>query len=283
MADVIRAEIVGIRMAENGSLGYTVNSTEYSVLVFFDNGICELVEGSAADIRPFLPYLSPRVDYNQMVSMLAQFEEKLKQDIKSIVRQALLENNNPIPIGLIGKSDIDAIRILEAAGFKTETEYTAPAGIHGIVMQYTRKENDPMTVVLKIIYDVPDVKGMKQEDAIRSLRSAGFSTVIKHQICEGEPGTVIDVLPEDGTLNVILVICDNSKLNENIFVDKMQKCSSVSDIWSIWSKTDMASKYKFKNVTEMIKREKSSEEKFGKKTGTQIESIKLAIKTMLLD
>ena len=271
-------------MAENSSFVGTVNSTSYSVLIFYDNGFCELVEGYADEIQHLLPFLSPRVDYNQLVSILTQFEEKIKQDVTSIVRQAIFANDNPIPVGLTGKRDTEAIRILETAGFKTEIDCAVLDSNHGTVMQCTRKENDPMTVVLKIKYDIPDVKGMKQEDAICSLRTAGFSTVIKQQICEGgEPGTVIEVLPEDGTLNVSLVVCDNRKLDENKFVDKMQKCGSISDIWSIWKTTDMASKYKFNNVTEMIKREKSSEEKFGKKTNTQIESIKLAIKTMLLD
>lgn len=284
MAKIIRAEIVGTRMAEEGGGGFTYNSTSYSVLVFYDNGICDLVEGSAEQIRPFLAYMKPREEYIPPVlsPILAQFEEKLKKDLISIIRKVLAENNNPIPPGILGKRDREATEILTAAGFKVETEYTVPVNTHGTVIQCTRKDNDPRTVVLKIKYDVPNVQGLKQEAARKNLRSAGFSVATKSQICEGlEQGTVIAALPESGTMNVTLIVCDNMKLGESKFVSQMQKCTTLSDIWKLWKTTEMNSKHQ--SVTEMIEREKNSEEKFGKKTSTQIESIKRTIEMMLME
>ena len=84
---IIRAEIVGTRMAEEGSGGYTVNSTSYSVLLFYDNGDVNLVEGDAKDIKPYLRYIQPQNDMTQLQSLLEKIEEKLKRDFDKIIEK----------------------------------------------------------------------------------------------------------------------------------------------------------------------------------------------------
>lgn len=284
---IISAEIIGTRMAEVGSGGYTINSTFYSVLVFHDSGLREIVEGSAEDIRPYLPYMKPRdmkprEDFSLLKPLLNEFEEKIKQDISSIVQQALRKIDNPLPTGITGKSIEEAKAILEAAGFKVETEYAAPKSTYGTVLECCRKENNLTSVILKIKYVVPDIIGMTWDKALAVLREAGFSTTTKRQFYDGiEPGTVANVEIIEGTLNVTLYVCDNKDFAEREFIKKMNQCDTMSEIWSLWKASGLENKHK--KVNEMIEQEKQSEEKYGKTASILFESTKMQLKIKLLE
>lgn len=212
MANIISAEIVGTRTAINGSMGYNVNSTDYSVLLFYDNGHVDLIEGDAAQIRPFLQYMHPRNDYKQLTTILNQLEDKLKMDISSLVNKMLLENNNPIPRDITGRKLQDAKTTLENAGFKVILSPVAPDKTQGTVMECRRKVDELMTVILKINYDIPEVIGMNENEAKNTLRSAGFTPVVKMKYYEGiEPGKVMEIKPNPGSMTVDLYVCGQEK------------------------------------------------------------------------
>ena len=75
---ITHAEIVGTRMAENGAMGYTVNSTSYSVLVYYSNGDVEIHEGNADSLKPFLPFIKPKNDSAELVSAINHLEKTMK-------------------------------------------------------------------------------------------------------------------------------------------------------------------------------------------------------------
>ena len=75
---ITHAEIVGTRMAENGAMGYTVNSTSYSVLVYYSNGDVEIHEGNADSLKPFLPFIKPKNDSAELVSAINRLEKTMK-------------------------------------------------------------------------------------------------------------------------------------------------------------------------------------------------------------
>ena len=77
------AEIAGTRMAENG-IGLTINSTSYSVLIFYNNGDIELHEGDADSIKPFLPYMRPKCDMMQLASAVNRLETAINNIITCI-------------------------------------------------------------------------------------------------------------------------------------------------------------------------------------------------------
>ena len=57
------AEIVGTRMAlSNPGHNVTTNYTYYSVLVYYDDGRVELVEGDMKEIEPYLAYMKSPTD-----------------------------------------------------------------------------------------------------------------------------------------------------------------------------------------------------------------------------
>ncbi len=281
MAFITYAEIVGTRVALDGANGYSVNSTSYSVLVHYSDGTRDLVEGSAEEIKPLLPFMSSRGYFSELLPILDEFEKKLKEDITLLVQQVLVENNNPLPNGITGKRDKEAKAILEAAGFKVELSPMPPMHAGGVVMECRRKDGELMTVILKMKYDIPDVNGMQANDAANILRLAGFSPIIKRQICEHAiQDHVFNVQYEGGTLDVKLFVCDNILINESNFMHSIQDCKTVSEIYSIWHKSRLANQYSEAN--DIIMKEKSSEEKFGSKTIAQIDSLKNSLRSMLL-
>ncbi len=78
---IVQAEIVGTRMAENGSAGITFNSTSYSVLIFYSNGDVDLAEGDVHSIRPLLRYIKPGVDTKAILERIEKLEQTMKDYI----------------------------------------------------------------------------------------------------------------------------------------------------------------------------------------------------------
>ena len=281
MANIIHAEIVGTRMSENGSAGYIINYTSYSVLLFFSDGTRNLIEGDADQIRPFLPFMSPHIDDRKLNIILEQFEGKIKQDLQYLVKNALVEFNNPIPKGIIGKHKKEAKDILEKAGFRVEFSFHTPDFMDGTVKECERKEKDLMTVILKIQYDVPEVRGLNKDEAQSILQKAGFSSIIKRKICEREKqDTVLDAEHSDDSLEITLHVAE-VRSKELEFIRLSQNSSTINDVWKYWESSGLGEVYP--NANEIIAREKRSEDKFGKKTTAQVDSIKNTLQKLLLD
>ena len=274
MASIVYAEIVGTRMAEEGQGGFTVNSTSYSVLLFYDIGNVELIEGNAKQIRPYLAYMRPHNDTNQINMMLSRFEEQLKKDISQIVENAvqdiLFEQSNPLPTGITGKSREEAISILTDAGFRVELSPIAPDTTPGTVIECTRKTGDHMTVVLKIKYNMPDVNGMTSENALKQLQSAGFHVVIKRDVNDSvDDNHVFKVIRDGDSLDVILWVSDKKKNIEHTLANEINTCKSMKDIWEYWQSSELSSRYE--EVGRKIKSKYDIERMYGKSRRFELE------------
>lgn len=284
MAFITHAEIVGTRMAEEGSGGYTVNSTSYSVLIFYSDGTVNLVEGSANQIRPYLPFMRPRSDFNQLQPMLEQLEAKLEASIKKTVNTSindlLYETRNPLPKGLTGTSGQDAKVLLEKAGFKVEFYPLVPAGTTGTVLECVRKENDPMTAILKMKYDMPSIVGMDADVAIEKLKSAGFSPTIKMIRSEGtNENNVINVVRDNDSLDVLLYVCQNTSPEEYAFERALEQATCMMDIWKIWKDSDLAERYP--EISKKLWDKKEIERMYGKSDNNVVEQFKIELKNKL--
>ncbi|MBR4459268.1 MAG: PASTA domain-containing protein [Clostridia bacterium] len=177
-----RAQIVGIREAENTSFGTTYNSTSYSVLVEHDNGKMELVEGSLSEISYLIPYMS--IDTGETERLRAYIHDEINRVISAL---------RPIP-NVAGKLQSDAVRQLQDAGFSVRLLNSYPAGTpEGHVAAYSRQNEQPMTIILDVRHTMPDVVGKEFLIAEDVLRKAGFEVVIGQIIQNGqlEASTVI--------------------------------------------------------------------------------------------
>ena len=262
MATIIRAEIVGTRMAEEGSGGYTVNSTSYSVLVFYSNGVVDLVEGSAHQIRPFLPYISPSNDMQQLKEILNDFEIRMKKDFQEAIQQAMFKiesNRYPIP-DIIGKDRIEARKILEEAGFVCEEPGSVDRSITGKVNGYDRNPENFKVVTLKIDYEYPNVKGMDSTIAVDTMRKAGFIPVIKKIVARDNSiiNKVVQIIPAEG-LYVALCVAEEKN---NIFIEQIKEDTSMISIAKKWEEFEMKDKYP--ETTAYIMKYKDIERMYGK-------------------
>lgn len=278
MARITHAEIVGIRMAQEGSGGYTVNSTSYSVLVFYNDGTVNLVEGSAKEIRPYLPYMRPHGDLYQLKQILDQVEARLEASIEKTVKTSindiLYESRNPLPKGLTGKSGHEAKTILEEAGFKVEFFPMAPAEANGIVLECLRKESDRMTVVLEMKYVIPNVIGLNEDLAVEKLRSAGFNpTVIKTKSEGIKENSVIRIKQSNDSMDVDVFVCVNTESEKDIFIKAINGTNSLKEILLIWNGAGLGALYP--EINKYIERKVEFEKFYGKLKDIDKEKAKL--------
>ena len=264
---IIRAEIVGTRMAENGSGGYTVNTTSYSVLVFHENGEVNLVEGDAKSIGPYLRYMRPQNDTDKLQILLEKMEEKLKRDFDKVIEQNIEKVFNtayPIP-KVQGKKYKEAIEELEKNGFVVEIKN--PRHVpdeNDIVDECSRKFETMRTVLIRLI---PDVRGLTLEAVIQKLSDGMFNVVAKGTYNEDESDKkVISVGFKEGSDYDIIVIYNDLSLTggespEEGFINIIDSFQSVEAIYDLWEKYNLASRYK--NIDVYIKMKLDAEKKNG--------------------
>ena len=262
MATITRAEIVGTRMAEEGSGGYTVNSTSYSVLIFYSNGAVDLVEGNARQIRPYLPFITPSNDMRQLKTLLDDFETKMKKDFQEAVQQAMFRiesNRYPIP-DIIGKNRAEARKILEESGFVCDEQGQVDKDIIGTVTGYDRDPENFKVVTLKINYQYPDVRNMDSHIAVDIMRKAGFKPVIKKVETKdhSQINKVKQVLPGEGSY-VVLYVAD---VQNNLFTEQIRGETSMMTIWKKWENFEL--KDKFPKTNAYILKYKDMERLYGK-------------------
>lgn len=260
MAQILRAEIVGVRTAENGTGGYVINSTNYSVLVFYTDGSVSLIEGDSNAIRPYLSYMRPQNDAYYMKQFLLEFEESIKNDLKATLEQALFRaetSRDPIP-NIIGKDRIEARRLLKEAGFICE-EAIANNTVGGVVEGFDRSIENTKLIKLKVKYTYPAVIGKGASEARSILSAAGFFCVTRETFVSDYSldGKVISLTAGEGN-NVIVSV---GKRN-NAFMDQIQYDGSMMTIWKKWEASGYASQ--FPKTDALIKKYKDIERMYGR-------------------
>lgn len=261
MAQIVRAEIVGTRMAQEGSGGYTVNSTSYSVLVFYSNGTVSLVEGGISQIKPYLGYMTPNNDMQQLRTILNDFEVKIKNDIKEIFQQELFRlesNRNPVP-NIVGKDRQSARKALEDAGFICEEPGNVSKDISAIVNGYNRSPDNPKVIRLKLRYTYPSVIGMSLHAAAETMAKAGFNPLKRNVSTKDQQqyNRVLSVTAGDG-LNVILSVGDK----DSEILEQIRNDDSMMSIWKKWEEAGLSNRYP--RTTNLIKKHKEAERLYGK-------------------
>ena len=205
MAMIDYTQFIGIRAAENSIGTTTFNSTNYSMLIVYTNGAREIVEGSASEMRPFLPYLKEDNTAQILRDSLAKLEANLERMVDERIER-IFRVSHPIP-DVVGLQEEAAIARLKAAGFVVRLLHTYPEGIpQGIVRSCTRVNNDYLTVELDVRHDLPKVEGLPEEDAILLLERAGFTVRLTNTYPEGvRSGKVYACRRETETSMVVLL------------------------------------------------------------------------------
>lgn len=193
MAGIVSAQVLGIRTAENtktlgihdtnnvNELGRTivVNSTLYSVLVFYDDGTITIVEGDSDAVAPFMQYI-PRQDSTDSISkLLEKHESKMKALFDSEVLK-VFDALRPVP-EVYGLREDKAIALLQEKDFVIHLVNEYPANIPlGVVYACKRQTDAPMTVDLDIRHALPNVVNLPEEQALARLKAAGFTPTVTH-------------------------------------------------------------------------------------------------------
>lgn len=189
--DIVSAQVLGIRTSENtktlgihdtnnvNELGKTiiVNSTQYSVLVFYSDGSTEIVEGDANAVHDLMQYV-PRQDSTEAIArMLEEHESKVKAMLADEVLK-VFDALRPVP-KVEGLIEDEAIALLREKDFVVHLVNSYPENIPlGVVYACKRQIGAPMTVDLDIRHALPDVVNLPEEEALVRLRKAGFTAEV---------------------------------------------------------------------------------------------------------
>lgn len=275
MAQILSAEIVGIRTAETGSGGFYTNSTDYSVLVFYSDGNVALIEGDKNAIRPYLGYMRPKNDAYYMKQFLDDFEARIKNDLKTALEQALFKSEtsrDPVP-NIIGKSRKEARRMLEEAGFIC-SEAVPDNSVGGIVEGFDRNHENTKLIKVKVKYSYPPVIGKSAAEATAILVAMGFSPIINEAIVSdySMEGKVVSLSARDENRVALFI----GKRN-NAFMEQIRLDTSMMTIWKKWEASGYAAK--FPKTDALIKKQKDIERMYGKLSN--IEQVKSEIEKSL--
>lgn len=192
MAGIVSAQVLGIRTTENtktygvdlpannvSDIGkrVNINSTEYSVLVFYDDGTTEIVEGDSNAINHLMRYVPRQNSTDSITKLLENHELKMKALFDDEVLK-VFDALRPVP-EVYGLREDKAIALLQSKDFVVHLVNEYPANIPlGVVYACKRQTDAPMTVDLDIRHALPNVVNLLEEQALAKLRAAGFDPTV---------------------------------------------------------------------------------------------------------
>ncbi|MBT2226510.1 Stk1 family PASTA domain-containing Ser/Thr kinase [Nonomuraea sp. NEAU-A123] len=110
-----------------------------------------------------------------------------------------------VPEGLVGATTEEANKILEEAGLTSTITTKVSSKPQGKVIETDPKAGEEVekdgTVTLyvpKALSDIPSVIGLTQQEAVKTLKGAGFRSKVDSQPSDQPKGTVIQQSPEAG-------------------------------------------------------------------------------------
>lgn len=210
MAAIRYTSIINAYVSTEGSNGIMTNYIYYSLLVTYENGSREIVEGKANHIAHLLSYLRTPEDELQELnrtlhSLRAEMNEIADQKMNYVVDTLF-----PIP-DIQGMNELDAIARLQEAGLSPVllNAYPETAPRNGIVRSYSRNKAVFKQVDLDIIHVLPDVEGRPEADARACLQAAGFHVQTSYIVrSDRENGIVLSCSRESETcLDVQMSVC----------------------------------------------------------------------------
>ncbi len=201
MASIARAEVIGVRTAENTIGSTTFTSTVYCVLVEYTTGAREVVETDSKGINRFAPFLTMHPDGKNLLDMLEKYELKLEHRIREVESQLqtvvhgevnrVFTSLKPLP-EVAGLPERTAVQRLQAAGFQVRLVNQWPQGLpEGTVHSVSRAESMLMTALLDVRHPLPNVVGRPESEALRILQQAGFDVIKQNQWPAGLPDGVV--------------------------------------------------------------------------------------------
>lgn len=226
MAKIKYTSLIDCAVSTEGSNGVMTNYFYYNVLVVYEDGSRELVTGKKNEIAFLLPFMrTPMDDLMDMKETVIN----LRQDIDNIVEQKMkyvIDSILPIP-DILNKNEVEAIEMLKEAGLTPvfEIEYPESTPKNGYIHAYSRNDSNYKKVDVQIIHKVPEVKGMKIEDALEKLKEAGFTATITHIAVSGtDNGVVINsVRLDESKLLVNLEVATSIPETTGMPVEKATK------------------------------------------------------------
>lgn len=270
MANILYTSIINSYVSQEGSNGVFTNYVYYSVLVVYDDGSRKIVDGRKEDVAYLAAYLRTpqdslmqveqallnlRTDVLNLQTDMLKMQLSLQTQLDEKVNCAL-DTLYPMP-QIEGMPEEDAAKALKAAGFEPVyvREYPAETPATGRVRSFQRNAGNFRKVDVDVIHEIPDVVGMQQEEALKTLQDAGFSVqVIKTADIDKPNNSVLACRRDDeGSLDVKLEVIasipslDNMPMETAIqLLDELKLPYKITNVYAktlpgmvdSWEKTD---------------------------------------------
>jgi len=204
MASIKYTSIINSFVSTEGSGGFMTNYVYYTILVAYTDGRKDIVEGKLGEIKPFLAFARTPMDY---LSELQDAVKGLRNEVDQKI-DYVIDSLYPIP-NIQGVNEVDAVNEIIKSGLTPifENEYPESTPQNGTVRAYSRNKKDFRSVNVRIVRDYPNVKGMRSEEALKTLSEAGFTADLSYTLVteKADEGVVLECSRADeNKLNVSL-------------------------------------------------------------------------------
>ena len=192
MAAISYTQVINSFVSTEGSNGIMTNYFYHTILVVYTNGTREIVTGQTNQISFLLPYVRTAVDE---VAELKQTVKELRQEINGLIDEKMtytVDSLFPIP-DILGKNEVEALQLIRDAGLAPVHEVTYPASTppNGFIQSFSRNRDNFKKVNIRIIHRVPDINGLKSEDALARLRNAGLTATVTRKVVSGTENDIV--------------------------------------------------------------------------------------------
>ena len=220
------AQLINSFVSTEGSNGFMTNYVYYTFLVVNTDGSRRIVEGQLDSVSSLFPYVRTPIDEIEEVK---QTVRNLRKDINEIADQKFkyaIDTLFPIP-EILNKNETEALELLEKAGLEPVfiNQYPETTPKNGIILAFARNTENFKKVNVRIIHEVPEIVGLKLEDAQAKLTEAGFQAdVTCRVVADREDGVVLECTRgNENDLHVALLVSSAIPETKNLPADEAKK------------------------------------------------------------
>ena len=209
MATIKYTSILNSFVSTEGSAGIMTNYIYYSILVVYENGLADIVEGKRDSVRPLLAYLkTPQDELQSLRRDLAELQATVRHmdsSIDSTLNQKVkyvIDSLYPIP-DVTNLPEEEGLHLLQQAGLipLVKNPGNRSLGNNRVIRSISRNSRNFKVVDVISVYQVPDIVGLDMAEAIEKLEHNGLTPNVKYILKQDMPDGIVLSCTRENELN----------------------------------------------------------------------------------
>ena len=237
MAAIKYVNILNSVVSEEGSGGFLTNYIYYSLLIAYTDGTKKVVTVRDSEVSAFMPYVRTPMDdlkaLQQQMDQLQSAVKQLRNDMTVLIDGNLdyvVDSMFPLP-NVKDMEQEAASEQLQEEGFRVflKKNYPKDCASLGRVLSCVRAEGDFRKATLELYMPVPELKGLRREEALALLERDCFQVTVRERHSDQvDDDCVIDWSREDPrSMELVLTVC--RKILDVLGMDAAQALRLLSE------------------------------------------------------